>query len=59
MVVAKDARTNDRASALEPRKPYSNPVLVEFGPVGVLTQAGTGKAAEGMGKNQNDPTRRT
>jgi hypothetical protein len=33
-------------------KPYAPPVLKEFGPVGALTQAGTGNAIEmAMGNN--------
>ena len=30
------------------RKPYAAPQLVEFGPVGQLTQAGTGLKTENM-----------
>ena len=40
------------------RQPYSRPTLREFGPVGKLTQAGTGQAREGQGNQMNDMTRR-
>lgn len=40
------------------RQSYSRPALREFGPVGKLTQAGTGQAREGSGNQMNDMTRR-
>ena len=39
------------------RKPYARPVLREFGPVGSLTQSGTGTMNE-AGMSRNNPTRR-
>ena len=38
--------------------PYKGPELREFGSVGNLTQSGTGNAAEGMGQQSGDPTRK-
>jgi len=40
------------------RQAYARPALREFGPVGKLTQAGTGNAREGQGNQMNDMTRR-
>ena len=40
------------------RKPYRVPRLENFGPIGALTQAGTGNAAEGKGKKGGDPARK-
>ena len=54
--MSKHAAEN-RDTGLE-RQPYTRPTLREFGPVGKLTQAGTGMAAEGSGNQMNDPNRR-
>lgn len=53
----KDSETVDRdQETFAPRKPYSPPVLQQFGPVGALTQAGTVSTTEpnmmGLGMNR-------
>jgi hypothetical protein len=52
----KDAQ--EHRGPVSQRQPYTRPTLRVFGPIGSLTQAGTGQAAEGMGANSMDPRRR-
>ncbi len=59
-VGARQAREAAEAEAKDapPRKKYEPPKLIEFGPIGQLTMAGTGGWSEpSMGPNMNDPAR--
>jgi hypothetical protein len=47
--IRKRDQQSDKASS---RKPYATPRLVNFGPVGALTQAGTVSTTEVMGTGQ-------
>lgn len=43
-----DKRENLRRSSGGEKRAYSRPTLRDFGPVGKLTQAGTGPSTEGV-----------